>query len=467
MVKMLLQPPAVLLAEPEFYQLPPSIQRKYFSTLERLQIAQNSLYLCDAPTSLQFRPVINSFPVRKCRGPFHPRRPRGKNLDSLGPGIVSHAETRWFLSLPEKVRRQHFSREEQHQFGENIAASHSSRSRSTSRNTGNHPEKSSNFLAPRTSCSQRTSKSTRVSYNLPRTSVDAMNCFDGRPPVARQDSIKGTVPVNFSKKRPSNVATHVRLPSFTATSAPQTPASPGFPHHRPGHSRTTTLTVRPSIDSVSRTIDPTAKYYQDPEARQKLRQYLSSPQKFDEAVEFGFPSNPNAPDADFLFRTHRSTSSNDAQAFLKDEVISFIDRYGDNVSEDSSEAYPDSPATPADGDELGRRKPYGSSIFASLDSTDVPSLNFKMDSEILAQRFSQEPLANREMTLRMTLTRPELRADDEDLYGWSKKEEDPLALEQLPMSDDTTGENGVFAVKTSNRRSGMIKRIFCKAKNER
>lgn len=148
-------------------------------------------------------------------------------------------------------------------------------------------------------------------------------------------------------------------------------------------------------------------------------------------------------------------------------MITFIDRYDDKVSEDSSDGCPDSPATPADGDELSRRKAYGSSIFASLDSTDVPSLNFRMDSKIFAHHFSQEPLVNREMTLRMTLTRPELRADEEDLYGWSRKEDDPLALEQLPMSDDTTGENGAFAVKPNNRRSGMFKRMFGKVKNER
>jgi len=89
-----------------------------------------------------------------------------------------------------------------------------------------------------------------------------------------------------------------------------------------------------------------------------------------------------------------------------------------------------------------------------------------MEPDAFAYRFSQDPLANREMTLRMTLTRPDLRAGGEDLYGWTRKEDDPLALEQLPMSDDTTGEHGAFAVKP-NRRSGMFKRIFGKVKNER
>lgn len=399
---------------------------------------------------------------------MHLRRPRTKNLD-LGTGLVSNVEARWFLSLPDKVRRQHFSQEEQHRLEEQISASQGSRSRSTSRNTAKYSGTSTNSLIPRPSFSDGTTTSTRDFYDLLQPSTAAMNCFDGRPPMARRDSKKGMMRRTLSKPRPVivNAATHVKIPSCTGPSIPQTPATPTFSQHRPSHSRTTTLTVRPSIDSVSRSFDPAATYYQDPEARQKLRQYLSSPQKFDEAVEFGFPSNANAPDADVLFRNHKSTSSNDAQAFLKDEVISFIDRYDDDASENSSEECPDSPATPTDGDELFRRKPYGSSIFASLDSTDVPSLNFKMDSEVFAHRISQEPLANREMTLRMTLTRPDLRADDEDLYGWSRKEDDPLALEQLPMSDDTTGENGAFAVKPNNRRSGIFKRMFGKAKQER
>lgn len=267
----------------------------------------------------------------------------------------------------------------------------------------------------------------------------------------------------LSKTQPCRV--HVPVPVTPST--PRTPVSPSSSQHRPGHSRTATLNVRPSIDSVSKSLDPSAAYYQDPEARQKLRRYLSSPQKFDEAVEFGFPSNFNIAEADFLFQARGSTSSNDAQAFLKDEMISFIDRYDDNTSDNSSEECSNAPATPADGDDQSRRKPYASSIFAGLDATEVPSLNFKMDSDIFAYRFSQDPLANREMTLRMTLTRPELRASEKDLYGWTRNEGDPLALEHLPMSDDTTGEHGAFAVKPTNRRSGMFKRMFGKSKTEK
>ncbi|KAL6869314.1 hypothetical protein ACO1O0_000638 [Amphichorda felina] len=40
----------------------------------------------------------------------------------------------------------------------------------------------------------------------------------------------------------------------------------------------------------SMTIDPAAAHYQDPGTRTTLREYVASPQKFDEALEYGFPS---------------------------------------------------------------------------------------------------------------------------------------------------------------------------------
>jgi hypothetical protein len=234
--------------------------------------------------------------------------------------------------------------------------------------------------------------------------------------------------------------------------------------------------VRPSIDS-NISIDAAATYYQDPEARMKLRKYLASPQKFDEAVAFGFPSLPartSTCEKDLL-RTPNPTSGNDAQQFLRDDVISFLDRRSSRSLDGDTISYNDSPVTPASGEDImSRAKPYGSSIFAELDKSDLPSLKFKFngmsdiaeaDHEVDPSVF--DPLANREMTLRMTLTRPELRATEERLYGWVKGDADPLALETLHLSDDVTGQNGAFAVKptpTRNRRSGVFKKLFDKVK---
>ena len=207
-------------------------------------------------------------------------------------------------------------------------------------------------------------------------------------------------------------------------------------------------------------------HYQDPEARNKLRQYLASPQKFDEAVEFGFPSSPPIVTQEFnQNKSHfRSISSNDAQTFLRDETISFIDRYDEDSEEDSSEVELESPVTPRDANDDIFRSGGSHPLFSSLDSKDLPSLDFKFHQ----RSFPQDPMANREMTLRMTLTRPDLRAPEEELYGWQDtSHDDPLALEELPpATDDDTGAYGPFATK-GNRNSGMLRRLFSKVKKER
>jgi hypothetical protein len=235
--------------------------------------------------------------------------------------------------------------------------------------------------------------------------------------------------------------------------------------------------VRPSTES-NISIDAAATYYQDPEARKKLRKYLASPQKFDEAVEFGFPSLPprnSTCERDTTFRAVAyTTSGNDAQQFLRNDRVDFLDpRFSEEASDGDTISYNDSPVTPASGEDIiaPRVRPYGSSIFNGLDNTDLPSLRFNFDgmSDIVEvdtelDPSSFDPLANREMTLRMTLTRPELRATEEELYGWTDREEkDPLALETLHLSDDMTGQNGAFAVKATpqrNRRSGVFKKLF-------
>jgi hypothetical protein len=213
------------------------------------------------------------------------------------------------------------------------------------------------------------------------------------------------------------------------------------------------------VDTNIAAFDPEAVYYRDPEARSKLRQYLLSPQKFDEAVAYGFPSTPPPEDDHDHFKMSVSSSNNDAQTFLREDSMSFIDRY-DEADSDYETSEEESPVTPANGDE-----PFGGynynrlSIFGSLDTDDLPSLSFKFQPELRPSAGIMNPFTNRDMTLRMTLTRPDLRAKEEELYGWKKgggTEEDPLALEELPpCNDDSTGAHGAFAVK-SNRNSRVL-----------
>lgn len=164
----------------------------------------------------------------------------------------------------------------------------------------------------------------------------------------------------------------------------------------------------PEPAAHSPSMDP-ASYYQDPETRLKLRAYLASPHKFDEALEFGFPSieqqtqekteqslpkrSDSLPHQPEIGGLHRMQT-------LPEERRCSV--YSDSVST----AEPDSPRTP---DTL--EKP--SLVASARPSQDQESVS-KVD-------YAQAPASSREMTLRMTLTRPDLRANETQIYGWQQK----------------------------------------------
>ena len=244
-----------------------------------------------------------------------------------------------------------------------------------------------------------------------------------------------------------------RRPSFSAKPPPsgQSMTAP-FGSGAPARPLSALLAPISKHKRTASTIDPTAQYYQDPEARLKLRVYLASPQKFDEAIEFGFPSlgipGPTvtipAP-----FASPKCTDES-ARSFLDDAASLAPDDEGDK-DEEASVADSDSPPTPQDPTFQPRRpsKQY-------RDSFDRPGL---LRPHILHYPSETNPVAgNREMTLKMTLTRPDLRTDAQDIQSQSLphpqpypqnqahpdpykpnspprrsiKDEDPLRLGQLP-----------------------------------
>ncbi|KAM0258400.1 hypothetical protein ACHAQJ_003877 [Trichoderma viride] len=147
-------------------------------------------------------------------------------------------------------------------------------------------------------------------------------------------------------------------------------------------------------------IDPAPSHYQDPEARMKLRVYLASPHKFDEAIEFGFPSL-----YDMQGRETSHTRSFSRQGSS--------DRMHNSTNDDVESLISD-PASPVDM--VSPRTPM---------SVDHPSLEHspRLPHEGLWSTkvdYAQAPASSREMTLRMTLTRPDLRADEDQMYGWQK-----------------------------------------------
>ncbi|KAK4545663.1 hypothetical protein LTR36_002616 [Oleoguttula mirabilis] len=239
--------------------------------------------------------------------------------------------------------------------------------------------------------------------------------------------------------------TPLALPSPTLAPIPPTP-SPSTIKHFVVSARLS----RPYIDSVPLSPEQRseARYYQDPDARRQLRQYLASPQKFDEAIEFGFPSSchvaPSSSGTDRSFPIQKTPSPG---GYDIDDAS--IDSHG--------------PPTPTEEPD-GRHRP----IVLSASPDSGIALPFQLNAADKADGNSTASFGgSREMTLRMTLTRPELRMSEEPhgVYRRTKcttvkvPETDPLALETLSICDDHTGAHGAFAMQGSDQKKGL-KRVW-------
>lgn len=229
-----------------------------------------------------------------------------------------------------------------------------------------------------------------------------------RPSFRRHLSINkipfGRPPFSNSRPGTTHTATPTSPQPLFANPFSQTPA----PSHLRRKSRTLSL-ISPKHspqDSISG-FDPAAAHYQDPEARLKLKLYLASPQKFDEALQFGFPATDNGATApsskDGGARNH--PASDRSAADDQDKGATFLtDDRSSVCSDDASVGDPESPKTPQISEQVLARP--------LRVHTDLKGLS-KLSSMDCAS-------ASREMTLRMTLTRPDLRANEEQIYGWQK-----------------------------------------------
>lgn len=263
-----------------------------------------------------------------------------------------------------------------------------------------------------------------------RSSMDVgLAVFD--PPCGRPSMDAGLAVLNPLLERPtvdtiSNPPTPTRRKAFniphisTQYAKPHSPAKPVSP-------ATVTFPPKPLTPThASQTprhiIETSARHYQDPEARLKLRVYLASPQKFDEALEFGFPSLLQAkeihiaPGRPALVKHHPTPP---LTWFREDQKPSAVDV--NSVSDTASP--PGTPRTPA------FRDPHALSPQKTSTDVDPPPPPPKPPAKPYAHVLS----GTREMTLRMTLTRPDLRKDDDDpdsIYG--DVHDDAFVLGQLP-----------------------------------
>lgn len=224
-------------------------------------------------------------------------------------------------------------------------------------------------------------------------------------------SFRRSLSFSTQRRRPLEITPiPAGLPSVSQ-SQPITPLS-----NRHSESRQSFHRFQHCPKSSTSSIDPSAQYYQDPDARLKLRVYLASPQKFDEAIEFGFPSlDPNKENiAPEPVSPKPTLVNSDFGTFFEDDDGTMVGSPGGSVKNEPAPS------------------PVGS-LYREAPRSSVESSRRQRQSWLPSIKGAPQRLpGNREMTLKMTLTRPDLRTDSPTP---SKEKEDPLRLADLPPAD--------------------------------
>ncbi|CAI7664106.1 unnamed protein product [Penicillium glandicola] len=448
----------------DFESLPPAVRRKFFSNVERLRIrlAQSDHSSPTCSTS-NYQTDNRVYRTPRLGSDQHSRglrnsRKRGLKRSSPSrklrkPGslqltyLAAQADSQCFHSLPAKIQQKLFSPEERRRLrnayrqsliydAADVAYRRDSGRNSETRPSTDHSHQAIVPIQPST-VFYSDSESDEEDPDMDQTFHDSFRWLDEDGDLDLSlDEYHAHVADAATKKRsrPSfrrslSFSNQLRktleitpivargLPSVSQ-SQPLTPLSNRTSEFRPSSSR---FQHTPKLSTSS--IDPAAQYYQDPDARLKLRVYLASPQKFDEAIEFGFPS---------------------------------LDQNKENIAPEPVSPKPASPGPTLVNADFG-------TFFEDDDGTMVGSPGGSVENEpipspVLTQRDAPRPSAllqrrqswlpgskgvpqrlpaNREMTLKMTLTRPDLRTDSPTPPASSKEKEDPLRLAELPPADHT------------------------------
>ncbi|KAI9776594.1 MAG: hypothetical protein M1839_009498 [Geoglossum umbratile] len=478
----------------EFERLPPAIRRKYFSTLERLRLAQQP----HKPLGVSNRRRRNL----SCTGDWRPRTTadyggrtgssprRLRKLDSRN--FITAADAQWFLELPETIRRKHFTREEQvllagrcesiildpadealYKLGRKLNTSCASVVSTPTSGFFNESfdesfvgsfEKHQNSLEMNDSIRETfrwmdEDDELDLSLNYHNyveksTPLPVINDSSRRPSAVRRTFSLSNRPFRRNSSSSSN---QVQLASFPQTPRTSYQRKDSIPRHAPKL-------------SISAT-DKEAAYYQDPEARLKLRVYLASPQKFDEAIEFGFPATDGQSTDNSTARPRpgrKQSTQETTRSFLDDNNSLFRDL--DDASTIPETEQPLTPQTPREFEPNFR--PSHSHLHRQPSSSKPSSTDshYNVRQRIHGDSYLHAFAGSREMTLRMTLTRPDLRADESMLYGFQRNsKDDPLALEELPpMSEDTGGVIGPFGGPDGwgpPREDGIVKKLWKRVKH--
>lgn len=426
---------------------------QYFSSLERLRLAQDgvhhadhirecsrpftatttarpaSRYGCHPPTQLDQRLLHYS---RSTRNRLRKPSRSGSRSQSITQEDITH-----FASLPPALQRKYYSREDQILLASRVntvildaadEAVYKQYHLSNLQTTPHH----------RLLSSSRSQPQLNLDHSLPDEEMDTtqphleafkwldqpenldLSLYDYHAAVA-ETAVKpheaSSTQASFRSLSSSSPSSHRRSLSRRSFSA-RASCSAINSTSVPVPSAIMTNHQRKKTPTIS--LDPGATHYQDPAARMKLRVYLASPQKFDEAIEFGFPSLQQS-SATLAPRSKSDSRSAEETAgtFYNDDTPSL----SDDEDKDSDDF--ESPQTPSAA-AFSSAYVLGPSNDSSLDRS---SFRPKVTREIV-DSYVHAPVSNREMTLHMTLTRPDLRSPN-DLS--SPKDINSTPLEQPPM----------------------------------
>jgi len=172
---------------------------------------------------------------------------------------------------------------------------------------------------------------------------------------------------------------------------------------------------------------------------------LASPQKFDEAIEFGFPSS-----TDEEAVSKPDTTYSQVTDIVLDEKRSLSEKASMITDESSSYS-------------LDQTVQYNASdsVHPSQHRPSVSALTKPRHLSVLPIDLA----GNREMTLRMTLTRADLRADENELYGWQKPNTPPVKEYPVAVDDVTNLPDPMDIITHTQKKSNSFVKLWRKVRN--
>ncbi|KAI5782019.1 hypothetical protein FPQ18DRAFT_311423 [Pyronema domesticum] len=220
-----------------------------------------------------------------------------KHRNAADAFVLSQADAQWFLELPETVQRKHFSKEERILLANKCESVIVDAADETLYRMGRRSTNRERSLSIDSTSDMDSIRRSSIESDIQKRVKRLENRFDGWTKTPSSTYHSSSTPTkeeeNEDAYTPAQPRTKKRTLSLTR---PRRTGSISFVERSDSRSesRSESRTEHHRSDSstgYSRSGATSANgNYAASKARLKLRVYLASPQKFDEAVEFGFPS---------------------------------------------------------------------------------------------------------------------------------------------------------------------------------